>query len=123
MPTLANQFGITYKNFTFSGLNSFSFNFTDADIRTLTGYIARNAAKLYVYFEDKTETVVAEEEKYTTSGILSSIGGAISLYLGFSFISLVEVLEIPIRMCRPAAAAADAKRRSRSEKRSAAARF
>ena len=101
MPTLANQFGITYNNFTFEGLAAMTYNFTDADIDHLRNYIRKNSAKLYVYFEDKTITKVEEEKKYSLSGILSSIGGAISLYLGMSFISLFEVLEIPMRMCKP----------------------
>ena len=70
---------------------------TDADKDILNDYVTNNAIKLHVYFNDKTIVEITEEEEYSFSSLVSTIGGVVSLYLGLSLISMFECLEIVLR--------------------------
>ena len=49
-----------------------------------------------VYFPDRSIEVVTERPVYTFVGILSSLGGLLGLYLGFSALTLLEVVDFVI---------------------------
>ena len=52
-----------------------------------------------IYFSDfKVKTVVENEEFPTVWSFLSTLGGAVSLYLGISLIAVFELLELFIRI-------------------------
>ena len=53
-----------------------------------------NLVSLSVFYETTSVTVVKELPKYTPDSILSSLGGALSLYLGISIISLFETWQL-----------------------------
>ena len=51
-----------------------------------------------MYYSSKGTTEVVETPKYENIGaIAASVGGAISLYIGMSFASLLEFVELAIR--------------------------
>ena len=54
--------------------------------------------KVKVYYESRTTMIVEDTPKYTVASILSSVGGAIGLFLGLSIVSIFEFLEL-IGMC------------------------
>ena len=62
-------------------------------------YVQDNYLQLKVYFGSKSVEQVLEMPKYNVFTFLSSLGGAISVYLGMSFIVIFELLEIVLRLC------------------------
>ena len=54
----------------------------------------QNLAKVTVYFQTMTCQEVRQEKAYTTAKLFSSLGGILGMYVGFSFLSLFEILEI-----------------------------
>lgn len=57
----------------------------------------QNLAKVTVYFQTMTCQEVRQEKAYTTAKLFSSLGGILGMYVGFSFLSLFEILEVFIR--------------------------
>jgi hypothetical protein len=57
----------------------------------------QNLAKVTVYFQTMTCQEVTQEKAYTTAKLFSSLGGILGMYVGFSFLSLFEILEVIIR--------------------------
>ncbi len=54
--------------------------------------------QLRIYYGSKATSKIIETPKYQGyNSILSSVGGAISLYLGMSFVSLCEFIEFALR--------------------------
>ena len=59
--------------------------------------IANNLLKLNVYFESKMTKFIEETMTYDTvygADFLNALGGALSLFLGISFILIFELLEL-----------------------------
>ena len=59
--------------------------------------IANNLLKLNVYFESKMTKFIEETKTYDTvygADFLNALGGALSLFLGISFILIFELLEL-----------------------------
>ena len=61
-------------------------------------YLKSNASLVRIYFEQMTETVVSEVPKYQVADLVSSLGGTVGLFTGFSFLSLIELLEILVNV-------------------------
>ena len=57
----------------------------------------QNLAKVTVYFQTMTCQEVTQEKAYTTAKLFSSLGGILGMYVGFSFLSLFEILEVIVR--------------------------
>lgn len=57
----------------------------------------QNLAKVTVYFQTMTCQEVRQEKAYTTAKLFSSLGGILGMYVGFSFLSLFEILEVFVR--------------------------
>ncbi|XP_043237540.1 amiloride-sensitive sodium channel subunit beta-like [Amphibalanus amphitrite] len=66
-------------------------NFTTAEIAEAWG---SEFVKLNVYFRDLNIASITESATYTYSTFISSLGGALSLYLGIALILLVELAEL-----------------------------
>ena len=49
---------------------------------------------IYVYYEDLKYTLISQQAKIELFGLISNIGGTLGLFIGFSFISLLELFEI-----------------------------
>ena len=47
-----------------------------------------------VYFEDLKYTLIKQQPKIELFGLISNVGGTLGLFLGFSFISLLELFEV-----------------------------
>jgi hypothetical protein len=56
--------------------------------------------KLNINFQSLQYTLVEESQKTTWIDLISNIGGTLGLFTGFSFLSLVELLEIIFEICR-----------------------
>ncbi|KAF7269202.1 hypothetical protein GWI33_017668 [Rhynchophorus ferrugineus] len=57
-----------------------------------SNYILKNFAAVHFYFYNSKFTKEIKRELFTFTEILSNIGGLLSLCLGFSFLSLIELL-------------------------------
>jgi len=56
-----------------------------------TSYINYN---IYVYYQDLKYTLISEQPKVELFGLISNLGGILGLFIGFSFISLLELFEL-----------------------------
>lgn len=61
------------------------------DMRTL---VRREFSRLEVYLDGKEVTKIREEARITSKNLVTSLGGALSLFLGMNFVTLVEVAEM-----------------------------
>jgi tetrahydromethanopterin S-methyltransferase subunit F len=56
-----------------------------------------NVSKTYylinVYYEDLKYTLISQQPKIELFGLISNLGGILGLFIGFSFISLLEIIE------------------------------
>ncbi len=50
-----------------------------------------------IFLRTKSVQDIAEVEQFTFMSLLSSLGGALSLYLGITLVSIFEVLELLVR--------------------------
>ncbi|XP_059092237.1 acid-sensing ion channel 2-like [Tigriopus californicus] len=101
---LANSHQFQYKGKILNPLDAFeAVSSLDPNIslieqyNTIQSHVESNFLKLQVYFADKYVTNITESKEFTLSGILSTAGGAISLWLGTSFIALFEFVELGAR--------------------------
>jgi hypothetical protein len=57
-----------------------------------------NVSKIFVsisvYYEDLKYTFISQQPKIELFGLISNLGGILGLFIGFSFISLLEIIEI-----------------------------
>ena len=60
--------------------------------------VRANFLRVKLFFSSNTIQTVFESPKYNAQSLLSSLGGAFSLYLGISAIAMFEVLELIIRL-------------------------
>ncbi|CAF1150674.1 unnamed protein product [Brachionus calyciflorus] len=74
-------------------LNDF-FNFTGTNRRKMKN----DLISLNVYYETLNYEEITEKESVEFVGLLSNIGGIAGLFLGISFLSLVEIIEIAIQI-------------------------
>ena len=56
--------------------------------------VSKTLFALRVYYHDLKFTLISQEPKIELFGLISNVGGTLGLFLGFSFISLLELLEI-----------------------------
>ena len=55
-------------------------------------YTKENVAKVYIYLKDPFVKRLIREEKTTIIMFVGSLGGLLGLFLGFSFISFIEII-------------------------------
>ncbi len=56
-----------------------------------------NAKTYYLinaYYEDSKYTLISQQPKIELFGLISNLGGILGLFIGFSFISCLELIEI-----------------------------
>ncbi len=56
----------------------------------------RNVAGVKVSLQMR-QTIVSEEKKYELNDLIANVGGMLGLFLGFSLLSLAEIMEIFIQ--------------------------
>ena len=57
------------------------------DLSTIDWYV------IIVYLEDLKYTLISQQPKIELFGLISNLGGILGLFIGFSFISLLEIIE------------------------------
>ncbi|CAG0923703.1 unnamed protein product [Notodromas monacha] len=70
---------------------------TDEERRSI---LAREFTKVNIYFETFKVTNIGEDAKYDFSKTLSDLGGAAGLYLGICVVTLLEILELILSLCK-----------------------
>lgn len=68
-----------------------------AELKKLTG-IRENFLQINVAFESRYSHQIADTETISSQSLLSSIGGALSLWLGLSFMTIAELVEFILRL-------------------------
>jgi len=53
-----------------------------------------NKFQFHIYYEDLKYTYISQEAKIEFIGLISNIGGSLSLFVGISFISFLELFEL-----------------------------
>ena len=111
-PYLAAKYGMTYRNRSIS-VESFTNAIlpTDGEVAStaeieaintlftrLQDIVRNNFLKVKIYFSTRNIQTITESPKYNFQSLLSSLGGAFSLYLGISIIALFESLELATRL-------------------------
>jgi hypothetical protein len=56
--------------------------------------VSRTFFAIRVYFDDLKYTLIKQQPKIELFGLISNVGGTLGLFLGFSFISLLEIFEV-----------------------------
>ena len=51
-----------------------------------------------IYFEDLKYTLISQQAKTNLMDLVSSIGGSLGLFLGASFLSLIDIIQILIQI-------------------------
>ena len=74
---------------------------TDEDYEQIQQMVQNNLMQVSIYYGSLDVDNVAENPEYTFLSFLSSLGGAVSLYLGISFIQVFEVVELVIKLFVP----------------------
>ena len=59
-----------------------------------TSIIRTKMFKVYVFYEDLKYTLITQKPKIELFGLISNIGGTLGLFIGFSFISVLELFEL-----------------------------
>ena len=72
-------------------------NYSDA-LDNIQELVQANLMQVSVYYGSLDVHHVQENPEYTFMGFLSGLGGAVSLYLGISFIQVFEVVEFMIKL-------------------------
>ena len=71
---------------------------TDADFDLIKQKVQDNLMQVNIYYGSLDVDTVYEEPEFTFLTFLSGLGGALSLYLGISFIQVFEVVEFVVKL-------------------------
>ena len=58
----------------------------------------KSVSRIQIYFNEMKETVISEKIKTEMSDLVSNFGGTLGLFLGLSFLSLIEFVEIGLQI-------------------------
>jgi len=72
--------------------NSIYYGFTN-DFKTYEN-VSKTFFSINIYYEDLKYTLISQQPKIELFGLISNLGGILGLFIGFSFISLLEIIEI-----------------------------
>ena len=100
---LAQQFGIKYNGYkvTYKEQQEIELHGEDAQEGYLDEFkdkVQNNFMQVVIYYGSLDVEAVSEEPEYTFLTFLSGLGGALSLYLGISFIQVFEVVEFVVKL-------------------------
>jgi tetrahydromethanopterin S-methyltransferase subunit F len=56
--------------------------------------VSKTFVSINVYYEDLKYTLISQQPKIELFGLISNLGGILGLFIGFSFISLLEIIEV-----------------------------
>ena len=57
----------------------------------------KSVARVEIFYDEMKETIISENIKMGPSELISNLGGTLGLFLGSSFLSLIEFVEIFIQ--------------------------
>jgi len=60
--------------------------------------LRESVASVYIFFEDLEYTFISQQAKIELWNFISNIGGVLSLFLGFSFLSLIDIVQIGLEI-------------------------
>ena len=94
-----SMLSITPSPFSYMSTSGFNFqmfytNLSQALIKQVYLYSRDNLIKLQMYIKDPYVTRYMTQEKITQISFVGTIGGSLGLFLGFSFISVVEIFTL-----------------------------
>ena len=58
----------------------------------------KSVSRVQIYFNEMKETIISEKVKTEPSDLISNLGGLLGLFLGLSFLSLIEFVEIGLQI-------------------------
>ena len=67
-------------------------NLSKQSKKILFEYAKENLAKVTIFLEDSSAQRIIREVKFSYSSLIASIGGLLGLFMGFSFISGIEII-------------------------------
>jgi hypothetical protein len=56
--------------------------------------LKRSVLEVNIFYDDLKTTTITQDAKTSLSDFISSIGGTLGLFLGFSFLSFIELFEV-----------------------------
>jgi hypothetical protein len=56
--------------------------------------VSKTFFSINVYYQDLKYTLISQQPKIELFGLISNLGGILGLFIGFSFISLLEIIEV-----------------------------
>ena len=62
--------------------------------------LGNHLSKLVIFYDEMKESKISQEIKYHLTDLISNIGGTLSLFLGLSFLSFIEIIEIFISVMK-----------------------
>jgi hypothetical protein len=71
--------------------DSISYGFSN-DFKTYEN-VSKTFVSINVYYQDLKYTLISQQPKIELFGLISNLGGILGLFIGFSFISLLEIIE------------------------------
>jgi hypothetical protein len=80
-------------------LNSFIIDDQFLNINNYSSSISNNIVNLALYYPNKQYTLISETPIMQVFDLVSNIGGIISLFIGFSFLTLVEFIDVILKIC------------------------
>jgi hypothetical protein len=72
--------------------DSISYGFSN-DFKTYEN-VSKTFVSINVYYQDLKYTLISQQPKIELFGLISNLGGILGLFIGFSFISLLEIIEV-----------------------------
>jgi hypothetical protein len=63
--------------------------------------IAKRVSRVLIFYDKLRETKIIENVKTQPIDLVSNLGGTLGLFLGFSFLSLIEIFEILMKLVLP----------------------
>ena len=100
-----SMLSITPSPFSYMSTSGFNFqmfytNLSQALVEQVYLYGRDNLIKLQMYIKDPYVTRFLRQEKITQMSFVGTIGGSLGLFLGFSFISAIDILALLISVLK-----------------------
>ena len=79
--------------------NSVEYEQLYADILKASNLISRNFAQLNVFFKDNEIHIYKDVEAMSVPTLISNLGGTFNLWIGITFFTFIELVEVVFRLC------------------------
>ena len=65
---------------------------------TIYDDLAKNIGRVQIFYDKLEQTIITEDIKTQVFDLVSGMGGTLGLFLGLSFLSLIEIVEILLQI-------------------------